>query len=48
VTASDYTVTLTPAQLDTLRAIFPSGVCNWSAKGVGQQARVGTWLTYPR
>ncbi|HEX2542657.1 MAG TPA: DUF6351 family protein [Caldimonas sp.] len=48
VSAADYTAQLSTAQLDTLRTIFPDGVCDWSRPGVGQQARVGTWLTYPR
>ena len=48
VSAADYSVQLSTTQLDTLRTIFPSGVCDWSKKGIGQQARVGTWLTYPR
>jgi hypothetical protein len=48
VTASDYGAALTTPQLDALRAAFPEGVCDWSKKGVGQQLRAGTWLTYPR
>ena len=48
VTTSDYTTTLTTPQLDALKAAFPDGVCDWSQRGVGQQARAGTWFTYPR
>jgi hypothetical protein len=36
---------LTDAQFDRLRAVFPDGVCNWSARGVGQQPAIG-WQTY--
>jgi hypothetical protein len=32
--------TLTAAQLTRLQAVFPSGVCDWSKPGVGQQAAV--------
>ena len=36
VTASDYKVTLTTAELARLNAIFPQGVCDWSKPGVNQ------------
>jgi hypothetical protein len=36
---------LTDAQLQRLRAVFPSGVCDWTRPGVGQQ-RVKPWQTY--
>jgi hypothetical protein len=36
---------LTDAQYDALRAVFPRGVCDWAARGRGQQAGQ-TWLTY--
>lgn len=32
---------LTAAQLARLQAVFPSGVCDWSKSGVGQQAAAG-------
>lgn len=32
--------TLSAAQLQRLQAVFPSGVCDWSKPGVGQQAAV--------
>ena len=44
VTQGDYTATLTTTQIDVLKA----AVCDWSQKGIGQQPRVGIWLTYPR
>lgn len=46
--ARDYALRLTPAQLDTLNAIFPSGVCDYQRRGVEQQPVRGTWLRYPR
>ncbi|NUZ06880.1 hypothetical protein HQN59_14035 [Schlegelella sp. ID0723] len=33
VTASDYNVTFTAAELTRLDAIFPTGVCDWSQRG---------------
>ncbi|HEX7435919.1 MAG TPA: DUF6351 family protein [Caldimonas sp.] len=39
--AGDYTgITFTAGQLTRLNAVFPSGVCDWSKAGVGQQAPV--------
>ena len=43
---ADYRGRLTAAQLDRLRAIFPTGVCDWSRPGVGQQPPEGTWLSF--
>ena len=37
VTASDYTVAFTAAEMARLQAIFPIGVCDWSKPGVNQQ-----------
>ena len=37
VSASDYTVALTAAEMARLKRIFPEGVCDWSKPGVGQQ-----------
>lgn len=39
VSLADYQVTFTAAQLSRLRSIFPSGVCNWSVRGIGQTLR---------
>ncbi|MCL2310534.1 MAG: DUF6351 family protein [Proteobacteria bacterium] len=36
VNASDYKVALTAEQLARLKAIFPSGVCDWTKPGVNQ------------
>jgi hypothetical protein len=38
-------VVFTEAQWQRLKSIFPSGVCNWSVRGIGQQPSVG-WQTY--
>jgi hypothetical protein len=43
---ADYEVAFTAAELQRLRAIFPSGVCDWSRPGVGQQPPTGTWLSF--
>jgi hypothetical protein len=40
VTASDYQVTFSTAELARLRAIFPAGVCDWSKPGVNQTPSV--------
>ncbi|MCU1602705.1 MAG: hypothetical protein JWO22_3414, partial [Frankiales bacterium] len=46
IVASDYGVLgLTAGQLAALRRVFPSGVCDWSKRGVGQQP-VQAWQTY--
>jgi hypothetical protein len=37
---------LTSAQLTQLRATFPTGVCDWSAPGVGQISRTTPWLSF--
>ena len=39
---SDFSVTFTDAQKQRLRAIFPSGVCDWSLPGVMQKPIKGT------
>ncbi|CAN5289626.1 DUF6351 family protein [soil metagenome] len=36
VDALDYDVSLTPEQTDRLDEVFPDGVCDWGAPGVGQ------------
>ncbi|MEY2474922.1 MAG: hypothetical protein QOG87_237 [Actinomycetota bacterium] len=37
---------LSAAQLATLRAAFPEGVCDWDAPGVGETARSTPWLSW--
>lgn len=47
VSQADYQVSFTPAQLSRLRSIFPSGVCNWSVRGIGQTLRQSTsWPSF--
>jgi Tannase-like family of unknown function (DUF6351) len=45
VERKDYSVRLTDAQLAALKAAFPSGVCDFTRKGVGVRAP-DTWLSY--
>lgn len=42
----DYDATFSQAQRDRLEAIFPSGVCDWSKPGVGEEAFAGTWQEF--
>jgi hypothetical protein len=44
---SNYKVTFTDAQWARLEQAFPSGVCDWSKPGVGQQPTI-PWLTYQK
>jgi hypothetical protein len=44
---ADYKVSLTDAQLASLREIFPGGVCDYARPGVGKRPPQ-TWLSYPR
>jgi Tannase-like family of unknown function (DUF6351) len=43
---SDYGVPFTPDQEERLRAVFPDGVCDYRARGVGQERMKDTWLSY--
>jgi hypothetical protein len=45
VTAADYRVSFTSAELARLNAIFPNGVCDWSKPGVNQTGVV-TWPSF--
>lgn len=40
---ADYKVSFTAAELAQLKTIFPQGVCDYSAPGVGQRPTEGTW-----
>ena len=42
---NDYKAAFTPAQRAKLAAIFPTGVCDWSKKGVNQ-VKARTWASY--
>ncbi len=46
VDASDYTVPLTPAEIERLRRIFPTGVCDYRKPGVAQGPLKATWLSF--
>jgi hypothetical protein len=37
---------LSDAQFERLRKIFPDGVCDWKARGVGQVPMAATWIDY--
>jgi hypothetical protein len=43
----DYSHSLTSNQLAQLKTVFPQGVCDYSRRGVEQQALAATWLSYP-
>jgi hypothetical protein len=47
VNAADYSVTIAGADLARLQTIFPSGVCDWSKPGAGQEPLRGTYLRLP-
>jgi hypothetical protein len=47
VNAADYSVTIAGADLARLQTIFPSGVCDWSKPGAGQETLRGTFLRLP-
>jgi Tannase-like family of unknown function (DUF6351) len=46
VDGRDYKVAFTRAELQRLRTIFPTGVCDWSRSGVGQRPPAGTWQRF--
>jgi hypothetical protein len=43
---ADYAVTFADAEWARLQAVFPTGVCDWSKPGVGQEVAPRTWLSY--
>lgn len=43
---SSYGVRFTAAQKQALRAVFPTGVCDYAKPGVLQEAPAGTWRSY--
>jgi len=45
IDVNDYDVTFTDAGMEQLRAIFPTGVCDWSKPGVNQVGVV-TWASF--
>ena len=46
ITRDDYKETLTAAELDRLKTMFPDGVCDYSRPGVEQQPVSATWTRY--
>jgi Tannase-like family of unknown function (DUF6351) len=48
VDVTRYRVKLTSDQEARLKKIFPTGVCNWEVKGVGQAPLAATWIDYGR
>jgi hypothetical protein len=48
IRAGSYGVALSADQQARLRAIFPDGVCDWKARGVGQVPMAATWIDYSR
>ncbi|HYW70916.1 MAG TPA: DUF6351 family protein, partial [Pyrinomonadaceae bacterium] len=47
VNAADYGAAFTASELDELRSIFPSGVCDYSQPGLYQSQPAGTYLKLP-
>jgi len=45
--AKDYPGPFTASELQRLRAIFPSGVCDWSKPGRGSDARPAPGVVRP-
>jgi hypothetical protein len=43
---ADYPVTFTADEKALLRKAFPTGVCDWSRKGVGERDPRGAWQAY--
>lgn len=43
----DYDGRLSPAQVDEMEEIFPTGVCDWDEPGVGQTSNTRTWRAWP-
>jgi len=43
---ADYSATFTDAQWARLQQTFPTGVCDFSKPGVGQQPPIAPWLTF--
>lgn len=46
VVRSDYEVPVSDGQFEELKAVFRTGVCDWSQPGAGQQGLAGTWLSF--
>lgn len=46
VDPTDYSRPLTARELERLEAIFPSGVCDFSRRGIGQEIATTTWQRF--
>ena len=46
VRAEDYSRPVTPEQLARLKVIFPTGVCDYTRQGVGQEITTATWQKF--
>jgi hypothetical protein len=46
VDPESYGVAFTDEQVERLRRIFAEGVCDWDARGRGQQELAGTWQVH--
>jgi hypothetical protein len=46
ISAPDYRVPFSTAQRQRLATVFPTGVCDWSAPGVGQRDLGSPWPTF--
>jgi hypothetical protein len=46
VDPSDYKVQFTPAEMERLRRIFATGVCDYTKPSVEQRPLIGTWLSF--
>jgi len=44
--ANDYAMAFTSAQWTRLNEIFPTGVCDWSKKGVEEDVELRTWASF--
>ena len=46
LTFADYPITFTATERSQLRQAFPTGVCDYTKPGIGQNRTPATWLTY--
>jgi hypothetical protein len=46
ISAGDYSVTFTSAEMTQLASIFPQGVCDYTKPGVEQAPPAGTWASF--
>ena len=44
---ADYPVEFSAAEWATLEEVFAEGVCDYSQRGIGQEAAAGPWLRLP-